>query len=712
MTRRRSASGSVPSNRHHELERLRDVIDLSVGELIRQRQQAGNGRALLRCLRLALRREQVLDAHLESCGKALKQGRGRIKTPALKPTDGAVGGSGSFGEFELRQAAAHANAAQVCAENPAVSLVGRPWFARHEPTSGHLGTPLPGRAYTQIKSLTCSALRSENWGSSLEGSMRVVVVVVSLLLGSCATLQQMSMTPDERAAHAVEACEESDAKVHDLGTGSAADIARHSPHYFAQKPFLGAGEDGRANSVDISYDNQRRVNARRMGAIQRARLGGELRIKPVSESTVEFIPTEEPTPMRLRVWRFEKGGFFALFSPGTCPHVKAQDSCEDGKLVSRPYVDGVIECIGGSSTDDGRYALSLNSTWSSATKPTVLAAGEVRNVDGPSRGAQAAASIRSADGSAVLWEGSVVVNDFSDPTPEEVLAVAGAVVMERPLAEGYTALADYQLTEQFNEEITKRRAAGAAKATKAIQDSSAFAGYLMYLALGANVPGDAEVLAELRPRMESVLGEAVQEANEKALACGAQAIITTRDAGAPPLAGEKPFEEAFGSLIASGGLRDERLVAAFSKLFPDSAHLRAYNDQLEEQERLAQAERDRKAAQAAQDELWNPLQEVADQIATINWKAHFAASMMPRMSPSSQAQTKMAIGRMRAHIAALTQDSYCPAKRAFISEISAAEFTRRAAEHCKNDPPVDSGEGGEEVTLTSQCKEAYATTCR
>jgi hypothetical protein len=40
-------------------------------------------------------------------------------------------------------------------------------FARHARTSGHLGHRSLGRAYTQIKSLTCSAQRPDNFGHSV-----------------------------------------------------------------------------------------------------------------------------------------------------------------------------------------------------------------------------------------------------------------------------------------------------------------------------------------------------------------------------------------------------------------------------------------------------------------------------------------------------------------------------------------------------------------
>jgi hypothetical protein len=67
--------------------------------------------------------------------------------------------------------------------------------------------------------------------------------------------------------------------------------------------------------------------------------------------------------------------------------------------------------------------------------------------------------------------------------------------------------------------------------------------------------------------------------------------------------------------------------------------------------------------------------------------------------------------QMRTITAAIAPERYCPARRTFIEATSAAEFTRRATKHCKEEAPSAQGLSGANVTLTGECTQAYATSC-
>ena len=77
------------------------------------------------------------------------------------------------------------------------------------------------------------------------------------------------------------------------------------------------------------------------------------------------------------------------------------------------------------------------------------------------------------------------------------------------------------------------------------------------------------------------------------------------------------------------------------------------------------------------------------------------------MPASHQLQTDRAIQRMTVETQAIVAEKYCPAKKSFLKEVSGAEFTKRAAAHCKDSPPT--GTVGD--PLTAQCRAAFGSPC-
>lgn len=105
------------------------------------------------------------------------------------------------------------------------------------------------------------------------------------------------------------------------------------------------------------------------------------------------------------------------------------------------------------------------------------------------------------------------------------------------------------------------------------------------------------------------------------------------------------------------------------------------------------------------DDLWAEVQRVGDDLAT----KRFQADLL-RQFPNTY-RTQISVGRMATFVSALVKEQYCPSKKEFIANASAADFSRRAALHCKDDPPTASGISGVQVTLTQQCRDALATLC-
>ena len=126
---------------------------------------------------------------------------------------------------------------------------------------------------------------------------------------------------------------------------------------------------------------------------------------------------------------------------------------------------------------------------------------------------------------------------------------------------------------------------------------------------------------------------------------------------------------------------------------------------------VPQVDADLQTATAKMDELWGSVADAGDEIAHKKYEAQFARSMEATMPPAHQLQTEHAIQRLTIYTSAVVQEKYCPAKKAFIAQASAGEFSKRAVAHCKDSAPVGNGQGGVQVTLTAQCQAAYASPC-
>ena len=119
----------------------------------------------------------------------------------------------------------------------------------------------------------------------------------------------------------------------------------------------------------------------------------------------------------------------------------------------------------------------------------------------------------------------------------------------------------------------------------------------------------------------------------------------------------------------------------------------------------AKIDQEIKAAAAQIDSLWSNVIEAGDDLAT----KHFQIGMMAKLA--NRPHLVMQLQQMRTITASIISERYCPAKRAVVQATNAAEFTRRAAAHCKDEPPSAQGLSGASVSLTDECKQVYATSC-
>ena len=102
------------------------------------------------------------------------------------------------------------------------------------------------------------------------------------------------------------------------------------------------------------------------------------------------------------------------------------------------------------------------------------------------------------------------------------------------------------------------------------------------------------------------------------------------------------------------------------------------------------------------DLLWYDVRQAGDEVA----RRTFGVEKMVKMGTSSSSLRSMLTVNE-----AVVAERYCPAKKLFVQAGSVSEFQKRAAKHCKEETPTERGISGAEVTLTTQCTQAYATPC-
>lgn len=108
------------------------------------------------------------------------------------------------------------------------------------------------------------------------------------------------------------------------------------------------------------------------------------------------------------------------------------------------------------------------------------------------------------------------------------------------------------------------------------------------------------------------------------------------------------------------------------------------------------------AQEKAKDDAFNEAASIADDIAAKTFIANTAAKLGSRAARQ--------VPRMRLVIQEQTKEQFCPAKKAAITVMGTTEFNKRAAAHCKDEPPTAGGLSGP-VTLPNECRAVFASGC-
>lgn len=109
-------------------------------------------------------------------------------------------------------------------------------------------------------------------------------------------------------------------------------------------------------------------------------------------------------------------------------------------------------------------------------------------------------------------------------------------------------------------------------------------------------------------------------------------------------------------------------------------------------------------AKAKLDESWQNIEPIGDDIA----RKRFQAETFAKIAKPHQ---KADVAKMKSLTDAIVTDKFCPVRKTFVTLGGAAEFSKRAATHCKDQPPEASGLSGAQVALPDQCRAAFASGC-
>jgi len=524
---------------------------------------------------------------------------------------------------------------------------------------------------------------------------REAMAAGAVILLGCASIQEFAMTPEERAQQAARApakCSvSSDNRTWDLGTGRALEVRRKAPGFWAlrdegwmpaNQPLAMADQDREA--VELT-----KVNRLRLDSLDLAKGISRQSVRVGDMDVVDLVP-DGGVPYQFRAITSDDKTIGILATAGECPHVVAHGTCEGEKLRTEVRVEGVVRCVGPYSVSGDYVEINSEAT----ARLTKLRFGEILATP-PDRG-----SLRFtifAPGSKFeLGTVTRQVDDLSDAAPGEVVAML-RVGREAVAAKLFQTLADRFRSVELEQKIVALRVK---RAQTTGAQPAALAKQLDGLVLGV-MPGDKEVLGVFAKLLPAVT-EAEPSSSNIQLAARIAGLCAKHGVQTPDLSSA---EAKYGPLLTTTLYGDEKVEGAFSQLFPDSQ----FNQEVMAKHTREMVQR-RNADSAAQedaevDQLWEDVRTQGDNLAQLSFKIAFAEKQFDSL------RARRGIQNMKAGKQMMIHGGFCPAKKVFVTRVSGSEFTKRATQHCKADAPTETGLAGVEVTLTSECRAAFATGC-
>jgi len=388
-----------------------------------------------------------------------------------------------------------------------------------------------------------------------------------------------------------------------------------------------------------------------------------------------------------------------LATPGQCPKVSAVDHCVDDRLKTELLVNGSAPCLGPITVLSDRVAIAMGNN---DDRKLELVFGKPLLEKTSSTSVSFAIYLKGSQGPAGHVERRV--GDFSKAVPDEVLAFLG-LGLELPAGMLWRNVPDEMRTPAATARIAKARVAGIVSAASSLT-TPLEVGQLITTHPSGVLPGDSEVKDLIAEKLRSLVAERVRaEPRPQALFEIALCLRLME-----PLTSDMPdvsaLEQKYGPLLQLPAYAAPKVAGAFMLLLPDSRYTRALEAEDAKENELAADSAKKQAGEAETNDSWTEVQGRGDELATLAYKLRFG-----RLNFAQTRHNQRGLLQMEKYREGLVRDAFCPAKRTFLQRAGAAEYNRRASEHCSNEPPRDVGVGGVEKTLTAECRAAFATGC-
>ena len=549
-----------------------------------------------------------------------------------------------------------------------------------------------------------------------EVALLAMAALAAVATSACAVL----MPKDPNSREGILQCSAGPERTFDLGNGTIADIRRKAPEFFDLRPegyerpntFFGA------DAEKAQRDPMLAANRRRTLALQESLKNDnpdQVALQPVHDADLDVVELMADTVApHIRSWTSgnKENGISVLVTAAECPSITATDRCENGILSTR--VRTLRKPCEAQDANPTTFSLAFdqNSAFSNTTNGDAINVqpGKVVHLEvpvvlasyrSPKDNAPKSAVLLNANHHKTFWKGLLGDGDVQGATVLEVLSVLddGDLQFAAALYGGMKS-PDAATTAKINERYVERVRSGLDGA-KGLEAAGKIANALGRPPTG--LPGDEEVgklvvthfladddrvrAAPPTPSTWTLRFGTLEIARRWQSVSRNPEVETRWDA----------IQKEAGELITGTDPAPE-LVSLLRAYVPDSPYLRQFDA------KNAQAAVAQQAALETAN-LWHDVQEAGDDIAQKRYVDEFVRAN------AMTVRNARALQRAAVFVRGEIAETYCPAKKAFVKNTNAAEFNKRVAGHCKDDPPTGNGPGGGSVTLTMQCRAAFATPC-
>jgi hypothetical protein len=344
----------------------------------------------------------------------------------------------------------------------------------------------------------------------------------AVLLVGCSAVQEMAMTPEERAVSRAKSCTAADERTWDLGTGTAAELTSNARGFYAlgseeweipgEPTTTGSAGDSRA-AMD-AYNSRRLTALRNLDAWTRSEpeSAGPVRLRLARIGNIqayEFtVPPEYATPTTVHVVSTDPDKVAFVATLGRCPTLTAEDTCVDRKLRTSVKISGETACASGVSLPSGSVGLQVRFDDQQYVypvvdgEPIVVATNEIgldiREEAYRVKQVPNFLLTLRVDGNPA-WEGQLPLNSLQGASAKSALIMEKAGGLEQAVVHVLGWHPSARANAKFMQSLAEARMATAAADARTIVTPDDALRVVSRYAFGKGLPKDDEVLGLVSP---------------------------------------------------------------------------------------------------------------------------------------------------------------------------------------------------------------------